>query len=1165
MERSERVANMSEKAEKTVTGLVYLLYRCAKCGPAGPAVGSGLDRNEGGGRWRPLCCSKMGGYYWLLGATLSAIGSISSNMGVNLQKYSFLQNSKLPKAEQKSYFRQVRWVMGLILVILGSLGDFAALGMTAQSIVAPVGATTLVANTMFAHYFLGEALRKEDILGTCMIVVGCIIAVLFGEHAVNTYTIEDLKSYYSRPLFLIYAISVTLLFFLLYYLLKKKVEPLSDAIDEEVESLDLLLFEEKERSQLAEQECEEKTNADHGNQNVGTARKPITPEISPAMKEADNSLSQLERKYKRWEKFHPFSYCCLSGIFGSGNLLFGKMVAELLASTFAGQSQLGKPLTWVFVICMVATIFTQLHWLAMALSQFDAMYCVPVFQCFHISFSTIGGACYFEEFNNFSAVQAIVFPLGFVLTLSGVYVLSSRSMGQMAKLDGDRRAKTDDEMAQLLHASPTANGQPSASEPQAAYSALPASPPTPQSPAPSFRFQSRYAQRKWEEINGKAPTIPGSFIRRRGSTASIYQERRMSKDDELSVSILSQAALTSSGRFDDISDSPFSTVSTSVPVPPSSKMSDSPSPRTRWNTPDTRKHVSKSPSPPTANRKSSGAGKVPQRARKASKDSKQVTITVMRCCLSPESGSSPSPEEGPQIQDFLPTPSAPQAKEQSDLTPLLFGAPENRAEAMVEAHSQVSEPSPRSQSRNSTALSPTSTKAEASHVILHNMGVDTPGHTKFHPMQRKDANLEGEEMEPKSIVFDTPGTDFAAASPNASNKIRNSVSGVQGFTKKNRKGSVSSPRNPSKSLGTLLQKVTSPLKEPLLGPKQSDVTGRTLASTLTSALAVAAGTAAAAIGAGGADNKSYGVLGDEEQQEEDDTTEKLVQEQLAEIDQDVERSTIEVCEHDDDAPREMGESDEVKLDEVARIDIEPGHVGVHAGKSTAELDPEELVAEFHQPEHSLELNAPLGYILAQALMPVSLKGSHARTPGKGRQRRFSAFSVEPYWESMEGAASDMREEHSNEPYSSQDPDCKHSNSTLEREQAPEHPERLLAATGTGVDPALMNWLERSSHPARNRSMSEPHLFEVSGRHRFSGMEPQTLVDSHSTNLPVRKGNDSDLASSSLDAGKAIYVTRQEEVKERTNILVQDRSASHATSNRDGQELDQGSLAVQFSQ
>ena len=43
---------------------------------------------------------------WWAGALLSAAGSISSNLGVNTQKYSFIKNAKLEPEKQKPYQKQ---------------------------------------------------------------------------------------------------------------------------------------------------------------------------------------------------------------------------------------------------------------------------------------------------------------------------------------------------------------------------------------------------------------------------------------------------------------------------------------------------------------------------------------------------------------------------------------------------------------------------------------------------------------------------------------------------------------------------------------------------------------------------------------------------------------------------------------------------------------------------------------------------------------------------------------------------------------------------------------------------------------------------------------------------------------------------------------------------
>ena len=53
----------------------------------------------------------------------------------------------------------------------------------AQSIVAPLGSLTLVANVMMAPWVLKETVSKRDVLSTLLIVAGCVLAVAFASHS----------------------------------------------------------------------------------------------------------------------------------------------------------------------------------------------------------------------------------------------------------------------------------------------------------------------------------------------------------------------------------------------------------------------------------------------------------------------------------------------------------------------------------------------------------------------------------------------------------------------------------------------------------------------------------------------------------------------------------------------------------------------------------------------------------------------------------------------------------------------------------------------------------------------------------------------------------------------------------------------------------------------
>jgi len=362
---------------------------------------------------------------WAIGAALSIVGSICSNLGVNVQKYSFMKNEKKPTDQQKGYCKQPLWLLGLAMVTFGSLGDFAALGLAAQSIVAPIGSVTLVANILFAHYWLKEKLARRDILGTVLIIAGSTTAVAFGDHTEVSYSLDDLKSYYTRSGFVFYGFIVVGCI-IAGYMFVKKVQPIKVALNAAIKSYDAAVEKGDKAAELFQ----------------------------------DEAIAALEKKYERYEKLHPFSYCALSGIFGAQSILFGKMVAELVRRSISGDNQMIYVLTYLFLVLMFTTVFSQLHFLAIALSFFDALYVVPVFQCFFITVSTLGGAAYFYEFSRFGALQWVMFPIGIFMTLTGVYLLSARSMrrsiSHAAKLNTQAVAASDeDQVIELAE-----NGEP---------------------------------------------------------------------------------------------------------------------------------------------------------------------------------------------------------------------------------------------------------------------------------------------------------------------------------------------------------------------------------------------------------------------------------------------------------------------------------------------------------------------------------------------------------------------------------------------------------------------------------------------------------------------------------------------------------------------------------
>ena len=314
--------------------------------------------------------------------TIIAIGCVTfastvANLGMNLQKLALRKNLAMEqKAKEEVAFtgrkaenlrNRVIWVSGLVCIIMGSVGDFGALAFGAQSLIAPLSSLALVANIVIATWMHGEEFSKRDGGCTLIIICGCVVSVVFAQQEDLVYTAPCLFALFGEPAAIAYFIFI--------------ITSLSGG----------MLF----------VKWIERVLESYGRQSV---------------------------LYTRWYKFHRFSYACIAGTAGAQSVLLAKCLIEAVEETIAGKGFFLRywqmyPIIG-FLICSVAM---QIYWLNMGLARFDALYNVPVFQCFWMLFSTIGGGVFFQEFWSFSAIQAAMFPFGVSLCVFGVFLLSQRS------------------------------------------------------------------------------------------------------------------------------------------------------------------------------------------------------------------------------------------------------------------------------------------------------------------------------------------------------------------------------------------------------------------------------------------------------------------------------------------------------------------------------------------------------------------------------------------------------------------------------------------------------------------------------------------------------------------------------------------------------------------
>lgn len=152
-------------------------------------------------------------YGWVIGVLLSLGASFLSTLGILSQKKSNDIHNKV--------LSRIVWGCGLSGMIIGALGDLAAFGFAAQSLLAPLGGSTIVFNALMSPCFLNEKLYNTDIYATVIILIGCTVTVAFGDQSEQKFSVEELFGYYMRGDVIMYficsgAVIVTLIAVLQY-------------------------------------------------------------------------------------------------------------------------------------------------------------------------------------------------------------------------------------------------------------------------------------------------------------------------------------------------------------------------------------------------------------------------------------------------------------------------------------------------------------------------------------------------------------------------------------------------------------------------------------------------------------------------------------------------------------------------------------------------------------------------------------------------------------------------------------------------------------------------------------------------------------------------------------------------------------------------------------
>ncbi|XP_078154858.1 magnesium transporter, putative (DUF803) isoform X1 [Carex rostrata] len=307
---------------------------------------------------------------WVVGALINIVGSIAINFGTNLLKLGHDQREKLStqsiddgngKLALKPIMHFQTWRIGILFFALGNCLNFISFGYAAQSLLAALGSIQFVSNIAFAYFVLNKTVSIKVMTATTFIVCGNIFLVSFGNHQSPVYTPEQLIAKYSNLVFVLYCLSLVFIVLLNLYLYRQ-----GEAV----------------------------------------------------VSAGGNEISAY------WRTVLPFSYAVVSGAVGSCSVLFAKSLSNMLRLTMGSGYSLQSWFTYSIFLLFLSTAGFWMTRLNEGLSLFDAILIVPMFQIAWTFFSICTGFVYFQEYQVFSALRAIMFVLGISFVFVGISLLA---------------------------------------------------------------------------------------------------------------------------------------------------------------------------------------------------------------------------------------------------------------------------------------------------------------------------------------------------------------------------------------------------------------------------------------------------------------------------------------------------------------------------------------------------------------------------------------------------------------------------------------------------------------------------------------------------------------------------------------------------------------------
>ena len=306
-----------------------------------------------------------------------------------------------------------------MLVLIDCILDILSFGFADLSLIAALGAISLLFNAMIATRFLQERMTRRDSLGTFLVFAGTTTSVIFANRKTPAYAVDQLVRNLLEPTFFIWVSTVGLLL---------------TAGGVSIRKL---------KRQAIERHPElSRRSASNGDEGTLARSESLVP---PEQESAPTQLHRSEL-LEFLRGYHAVLYAACAGLAGGQAISFAKSAVEIVKSAAWGGTDhfVSGPGPWLIILATVVMVLLQFHFLNEGLRLFDALSIIPVYQAAWIFCGVMGGFVYLGEAaeNSRTTWQLALFVFGGAVTIVGVALLAKHQPSDDAGLDATSSHQT---------------------------------------------------------------------------------------------------------------------------------------------------------------------------------------------------------------------------------------------------------------------------------------------------------------------------------------------------------------------------------------------------------------------------------------------------------------------------------------------------------------------------------------------------------------------------------------------------------------------------------------------------------------------------------------------------------------------------------------------------